>query len=92
MTTTVKISFLPLTDSAALVAAREQGFAQEEGIDLDLVRSTSWATLRDPEVRKRIPIKVPALRRPEITVRGPEGTAGPWRVLRPVPPSGRIPT
>ena len=47
MTTTVKISFLPLTDSAALVAAREQGFAQEEGIDLDLVRSTSWATLRD---------------------------------------------
>lgn len=45
-----------------------------------------------PEVRKRIPIKVPALRRPEITVRGPEGTAGPWRVLRPAPPSGRSTT
>ncbi len=47
MTTNLRIAFLPLTDAAVLVAARERGFAQEEGIALELVRSTSWATLRD---------------------------------------------
>lgn len=46
-TTSLKIAFLPLTDAAVLVAARERGFAQDEGIALDLVRTTSWATLRD---------------------------------------------
>ncbi|MES2158217.1 MAG: CmpA/NrtA family ABC transporter substrate-binding protein [Pseudomonadota bacterium] len=47
MTTSLRIAFLPLTDAAVLVAARERGFAEEEGIALDLVRTTSWATLRD---------------------------------------------
>ncbi|MBU0866892.1 MAG: ABC transporter substrate-binding protein, partial [Alphaproteobacteria bacterium] len=47
MTTGLRIAFLPLTDAAVLVAARERGFAEEEGIALDLVRTTSWATLRD---------------------------------------------
>lgn len=40
-------AFLPLTDSAVLVAAREKGFAAAEGIDLALVRCPSWATVRD---------------------------------------------
>lgn len=39
--------FLPLTDSAVLVAAREKGIAAAEGIELDLVRETSWANIRD---------------------------------------------
>lgn len=47
MTTNLRIAFLPLNDVAVLAAAREQGFAEEEGISLDLVRTTSWATLRD---------------------------------------------
>lgn len=47
MTTPLKIAFLPLTDAAVLVAAQERGFAEEEGLRLDLVRTTSWATLRD---------------------------------------------
>jgi NitT/TauT family transport system ATP-binding protein len=47
MTTGLRIAFLPLTDAAVLVAARERGFAEAEGIALDLVRTTSWATLRD---------------------------------------------
>ena len=47
MTINLKIAFLPLNDAAVLVAARERGFAEEEGIALDLVRTTSWATLRD---------------------------------------------
>jgi len=45
--TPIRAAFLSLTDSAVLVVARERGFAAAEGIDLDLVRTTSWATLRD---------------------------------------------
>ncbi len=45
--TPIRIAFLGLTDAAVLVAAREKGFAQNEGIALDLLRDTSWATLRD---------------------------------------------
>ncbi len=45
--TPISIAFLPLTDSAVLVAAKELGFAAEAGLDLTLVRSTSWATVRD---------------------------------------------
>ncbi|MFD1106296.1 ABC transporter substrate-binding protein [Sphingobium olei] len=47
MTTHLKIAFLPLNDAAVLVAAREKGFAEGEGLSIDLVRTTSWATLRD---------------------------------------------
>ncbi|HJT38695.1 MAG TPA: CmpA/NrtA family ABC transporter substrate-binding protein [Sphingobium sp.] len=47
MTTSLRIAFLPLTDAAVLAVAREKGFAEEEGLSLDLVRTTSWATLRD---------------------------------------------
>ena len=47
MTTCLRIAYLPLTDSAVLAVAREKGFAEEEGIALDLVRTVSWATLRD---------------------------------------------
>ncbi|MFZ1988824.1 MAG: CmpA/NrtA family ABC transporter substrate-binding protein [Alphaproteobacteria bacterium] len=39
--------FMPLLDSAILVAAKEKGFADAEGIDLTLVRETSWASIRD---------------------------------------------
>ncbi|MCW2392801.1 NitT/TauT family transport system ATP-binding protein [Sphingobium sp. B1D7B] len=45
--TPIRIAFLGLTDTAVLVAAREKGFAQAEGVALDLLRDTSWATLRD---------------------------------------------
>src|SRR3546814_18971787 len=41
------MAVLPLTDVAVLAVARERGFAEEEGLHLDLVRTTSWATLRD---------------------------------------------
>lgn len=47
MTTSLRIAYLPLTDSAVLAVAREKGFAEDEGIALDLVRTVSWATLRD---------------------------------------------
>ncbi|WP_346897360.1 CmpA/NrtA family ABC transporter substrate-binding protein [uncultured Roseibium sp.] len=44
---TVIAGFIPLLDSALLVAAARCGFAEEEGIELKLVRETSWANIRD---------------------------------------------
>lgn len=43
----ITAGFMPLFDSAVLVAAREAGFARGEGIELSLVRETSWANIRD---------------------------------------------
>ncbi|TNE35498.1 MAG: nitrate transporter [Alphaproteobacteria bacterium] len=43
----IRAGFIPLTDSALLIAAREKGFAREAGIDLELVREISWANIRD---------------------------------------------
>ncbi|RUW24329.1 MAG: nitrate transporter, partial [Mesorhizobium sp.] len=39
----VTAGFMPLFDSAVLVAADEMGFAAREGIALKLHRETSWA-------------------------------------------------
>ena len=41
------VGFMPLLDCASLVVAAERGFAAQEGIDLRLVRETSWANIRD---------------------------------------------
>jgi two-component system, oxyanion-binding sensor len=43
----ITAGFMPLTDSAILVTAAAKGFAKAEGIDLNLVRETSWANIRD---------------------------------------------
>jgi two-component system, oxyanion-binding sensor len=48
MTERIAAAFVPLVDSALLVVAREQGFASAEGLELELVREPSWASLRDP--------------------------------------------
>jgi two-component system, oxyanion-binding sensor len=45
--TPLSAAFLPLTDSAPLIVARAKGFAEAQDLDLRLVRTTSWATLRD---------------------------------------------
>lgn len=42
-----RIGFLPLVDAALPILARELGLAEAEGIDLELVRDMSWATVRD---------------------------------------------
>jgi two-component system, oxyanion-binding sensor len=39
--------FLPLLDAAILIVAREQGFAEGQGIHLNLMRESSWANIRD---------------------------------------------
>ena len=43
----LNIGFIPLVDCAPLVVAREKGFAAAEGLELRLVRETSWANIRD---------------------------------------------
>jgi NitT/TauT family transport system ATP-binding protein len=41
------VGFIPLLDCASLVVAAEVGFAAAEGLELELVRETSWANIRD---------------------------------------------
>jgi ABC-type nitrate/sulfonate/bicarbonate transport systems, periplasmic components len=41
------IGFLPLVDACLPILAREHGFAEEEGLQLRLVKDMSWATVQD---------------------------------------------
>ncbi|CAH0342181.1 CmpA/NrtA family ABC transporter substrate-binding protein [Rhizobium sp. CECT 9324] len=43
----LRAGFIPLMDASVLVAAAECGFAEREGLTLDLVRDVSWANVRD---------------------------------------------
>ncbi|MBW6530600.1 ABC transporter substrate-binding protein [Sphingomonas sp. RRHST34] len=44
---TLRIGFLPLVDAALPILAHELGFAEREGLALQLVRDVTWATVRD---------------------------------------------
>lgn len=44
---TVDVGFMALTDSASLIVAATQGFAQPYGLNINLHRQPSWANLRD---------------------------------------------
>jgi NitT/TauT family transport system ATP-binding protein len=43
----ITAGFMPLMDCLIPVIAREKGFAAAEGIELTLVKETSWANIRD---------------------------------------------
>jgi two-component system, oxyanion-binding sensor len=43
----LRIGFIPLVDSAALLIAVEMGFARDEGLDVTLLREVSWSNVRD---------------------------------------------
>ena len=43
----IRIGFLPLVDAALPILAHEQGFAAAEGLEIELVRDLTWATVRD---------------------------------------------
>ena len=43
----IRIGFLPLVDAALPILARERGYAAAQGIEIELVRDLSWATVRD---------------------------------------------
>jgi nitrate/nitrite transport system substrate-binding protein len=45
--TNLKIGFIPLTDCAALVIAKEKGFFAKHGLNVELSKEASWANVRD---------------------------------------------
>jgi len=47
MAVRLTLGFLPLNDAAPLIVAREKGFFAAEGLDVELSREASWATVRD---------------------------------------------
>lgn len=47
MTVAMRLGFLPLVDAAPLIVAEAMGFAEEEGLALELVAAPSWSSLRD---------------------------------------------
>lgn len=50
----VKVGFIPLTDSAPLVVAKEEGFFEQEELEVSLVREASWASIRDKLIFKEL--------------------------------------
>lgn len=44
---TLRLGYVPLTDAAPLIVAKELGFAAEEGLRFDLIPVQSWAQSRD---------------------------------------------
>jgi len=50
----IDVGFMALTDSASLVVAATQGFAQPYGLTINLHRQTSWANLRDKLVNGQL--------------------------------------
>ena len=50
----LRIAYVPLTDAATLVAARELGFFEKHALDVTLVREQSWASVRDNLVAGRV--------------------------------------
>jgi len=47
MTDRLRFGFLPLVDAALPILAHELGFAEAEGVTLELVRDMSWASVSD---------------------------------------------
>lgn len=43
----IKIGFIPLTDCASVVMAHELGLYKKHGLDVEVTREASWATIRD---------------------------------------------
>ncbi|WP_268818438.1 CmpA/NrtA family ABC transporter substrate-binding protein [Paenibacillus alkaliterrae] len=43
----IKIGFIPLTDCASVVMAKELGLFEKYGVDVDVTKEASWAAVRD---------------------------------------------
>lgn len=43
----LKIGFVPLTDCAPLIVAKEQNFFNRHGLEVELCKEASWSTIRD---------------------------------------------
>ena len=47
MTDKITTGFIPLVDAAALLVAADFGFAEAEGLEIELIREVSWANVRE---------------------------------------------
>jgi len=47
MKDSLKIGFIPLTDSAPLIIAKEAGFFDQYDLDVELIKEASWSNIRD---------------------------------------------
>lgn len=47
MSQPLKLGFMPLDDAAGLIVAKALGFFADEGLEVELSREGSWATIRD---------------------------------------------
>src|SRR5918992_1342210 len=43
----IRIGFIPLTDCASVVMAHELGLYKKHGVDVEVSKEASWATVRD---------------------------------------------
>jgi nitrate/nitrite transport system substrate-binding protein len=43
----IKIGFIPLTDCASVIMAKELGLFEKYGVDVDVTKEASWAAVRD---------------------------------------------
>lgn len=46
-TVTLPVAYMPLVDAAPLIVAQDLGFAEAEGLNLDLIAAPSWSSVRD---------------------------------------------
>lgn len=46
-TVRLPVAYMPLIDAAPIIVAQELGFAETEGIALDLIAAPSWSSVRD---------------------------------------------
>ena len=58
----IKIGFIPLTDCASVVMAHELGLYKKHGVDVEVSREASWATIRDKVLsgdlrRRALPVR-----------------------------------
>ena len=47
MKTSLRIGYIPLIDAAPVLIAADHGFAESEGLSIELVREVSWSNVRD---------------------------------------------
>ena len=45
--TPLRIGYVPMTDCAPLVVAQENGFFEDNGLEVELIREPGWATVRE---------------------------------------------
>ena len=45
--TKLTLGFIPLTDCAPLIVAKERGYFAQAGLEVELSKETSWSNVRD---------------------------------------------